>query len=111
MTSGGAGPARDHNPAVSRAGHNIPAGEGSGTETPSPAGCDLCGGAGWVAVPDSLMNGALVDSRCPCCCDLSVRSSKSMWERDDGHRVGPQRNAPDVQTHVGGGTSNNQERG
>lgn len=34
----------------------------------SPADdCPLCGGTGWVAVPDPLFDDALVDERCPDC--------------------------------------------
>lgn len=56
--------------------------------TPKPA-CELCEGTGWVAVPDELFDGALVDQRCPACEDLTVRAKKRRWESDDGRRVGP----------------------
>jgi hypothetical protein len=51
--------------------------------------CELCGGTGWTAVPDELFGGALVDQRCPVCCDLTVRAKKRRWEGDDGQKVGP----------------------
>lgn len=60
--------------------------------TPEPAGdpaCDLCGGDGWVAVPDELFGGALVDQRCPACCDTTVRARKRRWEDNQGRTVGP----------------------
>lgn len=54
-----------------------------------PTDCELCGGTGWASVPDPLFNGAMVDCRCPACCDLSVRATKTMWEMRDGRKVGP----------------------
>jgi rubredoxin len=31
-----------------------------------PRSCDLCGGTGWVAVPDPVL-GDTLDARCPTC--------------------------------------------
>lgn len=60
-----------------------------GRRPPRQPDCELCEGTGWARVPDPLFNGALVDCRCPACCDLSVRATQTMWEMRDGRRVGP----------------------
>ncbi len=51
--------------------------------------CPLCAGTCWIAVPDPFFNGALVDQRCPACCDLTVRADTSRWEDNTGRKVGP----------------------
>jgi hypothetical protein len=51
--------------------------------------CDLCAGTGWASYPDPFFDGALIDARCPVCRDTTVRATKSRWEDDNGHRVGP----------------------
>lgn len=56
---------------------------------PQRAPCDLCGGTGWASYPDPFFGGALIDARCPCCQDTTVRASKSRWEDNHGRRVGP----------------------
>lgn len=51
--------------------------------------CTLCGGGGWVALPDPFFNGALVDQRCPYCQDTTIRAHTSRWEDNQGKTVGP----------------------
>lgn len=51
--------------------------------------CPLCEGTGWASYPDPFFGGALIDARCPVCCDTTVRAGKRRWESDDGRRVGP----------------------
>lgn len=51
--------------------------------------CLMCGGAHWVALPDPFFNGALVDQRCPCCQDTTIRARRSRWEDNQGRKVGP----------------------
>jgi rubredoxin len=51
--------------------------------------CDICGGTGWAQVPDPFFGGALVDQRCPACCDTTVRAHTPRWEGDNGQKSGP----------------------
>lgn len=50
--------------------------------------CLLCEGNGWVAVPDPLFDGTLVDQRCPACEDQTVRAPKQWWAGDSGQTSG-----------------------
>lgn len=38
--------------------------------------CEVCNGTGWVRIPDSFLDGATADQRCPACQDFSVRSQR-----------------------------------
>ena len=51
--------------------------------------CILCEGTHWVAIPDPLFDGALVDQRCPACTDHSVRAIRTCFENDWGQRHRP----------------------
>lgn len=57
--------------------------------TQAEPGCDLCHGTGWTSFPDPYFGGALIDGRCPACCDTTIRARKSRWEDGHGRKVGP----------------------
>jgi hypothetical protein len=46
--------------------------------------CPLCNGRRWVAVPDPLFDGALIDQACPACCDHSIRATRICYDNEWG---------------------------